>query len=51
MNVEYLPATEGARQELVLLHGWGSNRDIWRPLLVALRPWAYWNIVLDDSED
>jgi malonyl-CoA O-methyltransferase len=29
-----------------LLHGWGSNREIWRPLLVALRPWA--NITLLD---
>lgn len=43
---EYLPATGLARQELVLLHGWGCNRDIWRPLLVHLRPWA--NITLLD---
>jgi malonyl-CoA O-methyltransferase len=46
MKFEYLPATEDARQELVLLHGWGTNREIWRPLLVALRPWA--NITLLD---
>jgi malonyl-CoA O-methyltransferase len=46
LAIEYLPATKGAQQELVLLHGWGSNRDIWRPLLVALRPWA--NITLVD---
>jgi len=43
---EYLPATNGARHDLVLLHGWGSNREIWRPLLATLRPWA--NITLID---
>ena len=43
---EYLPALQGARQELVLLHGWGSNREIWRPLLAGLRSWA--NITLLD---
>ena len=43
---EYLPATRGARQELVLLHGWGSNREIWRPMLAAMRAWA--NISLLD---
>lgn len=37
---EYLPALEGARQEFVLLHGWGCNREIWRSLLVSLRPWS-----------
>ena len=46
LSFEYLPATGGARQELVLLHGWGSNREIWRSLLVPLRPWA--NITLVD---
>ena len=40
LHREYLPAIECARQQLVLLHGWGSNRDIWRPLLAGLRPWA-----------
>lgn len=43
---EYLPATGTSRQELVLLHGWGCNREIWRPLLTKLRPWA--NITLLD---
>ena len=43
---EYLPATHGVRHDLVLLHGWGSNREIWRPLLASLRPWA--NITLID---
>ena len=43
---EYLPATVAAEQELVLLHGWGSDRGIWRPLLPLLRPWA--NITLMD---
>lgn len=43
---EYLAATETARAELVLLHGWGSNRAVWRPLLATLRPWA--NITLLD---
>jgi malonyl-CoA O-methyltransferase len=37
---EYLPATKAPRQDLVLLHGWGCNRDVWRPLLAQLRPWA-----------
>lgn len=46
MQAEYLPASGAAQQELVLLHGWGSNREIWRPLLVHLRPWA--NITLLD---
>ena len=40
LSPEYLPATEGAQQELVLLHGWGSNCEIWRPLLASLRPWV-----------
>lgn len=30
----------------MLLHGWGCNREVWRPLLVTLRPWA--NITLLD---
>ncbi|MBP6724368.1 MAG: alpha/beta fold hydrolase, partial [Halioglobus sp.] len=46
LDPEYLSATGGAQQELVLLHGWGSNREIWRPLLACLRPWA--NITLLD---
>jgi malonyl-CoA O-methyltransferase len=46
LSFEYLPATRVARQELVLLHGWGSNREVWRPLLMELRPWA--NITLLD---
>jgi malonyl-CoA O-methyltransferase len=40
VNCEYLPATGQARQDLVLLHGWGSSTAIWRPLLVDLRPEA-----------
>lgn len=46
INREYLPATDSPRSELVLLHGWGCSRDIWRPLLASLRPWA--NITLLD---
>lgn len=46
VEYEYLPATGAAQQELVLLHGWGSNREVWRPLLVMLRPWA--NVTLLD---
>ena len=46
LSSEYLPATAAAEQELVLLHGWGSDRGIWRPLLPLLRPWA--NITLLD---
>jgi malonyl-CoA O-methyltransferase len=38
---EFLPATGGtAQQSLVLLHGWGSTREVWRPLLSTLRDWA-----------
>ncbi len=40
LRLEYLPATGAAQQHLVLLHGWGCTRDVWRPLLTALRPWA-----------
>lgn len=46
LSREYLPATRDARQELVLLHGWGCNRELWRPMLAAMRPWA--NISLLD---
>ncbi|MEM6579767.1 MAG: malonyl-ACP O-methyltransferase BioC [Pseudomonadota bacterium] len=37
---EVLPATSMSTVQLVLLHGWGSDREIWRPLLAHLRPWA-----------
>ncbi|MDZ7783121.1 MAG: malonyl-ACP O-methyltransferase BioC [Halioglobus sp.] len=37
---EYLPATGAARAELVLLHGWGGDREVWRRLLREIRPWA-----------
>ncbi|MEM1110783.1 MAG: malonyl-ACP O-methyltransferase BioC [Pseudomonadota bacterium] len=37
---EFLPATRSALSRLVLLHGWGCNREAFRPLLVQLRPWA-----------
>ena len=40
LQCDYLPATGNAQQELVLLHGWGSSREAWRPLLARLRPWA-----------
>jgi malonyl-CoA O-methyltransferase len=46
LPVEYLPASGAMQQELVLLHGWGCNREVWRPLLTLLRPWA--NITLLD---
>lgn len=46
LTTEYLPALGCARQELVLLHGWSSGRDVWRRLLVPLRSWA--NITLVD---
>jgi malonyl-CoA O-methyltransferase len=45
-GVEYLPASGVARQELLLLHGWGSDREVWRPLLAGLRDWA--NVTLVD---
>ena len=40
LALEYLPASGGSEQQLVLLHGWGSTREVWRPMLAALRPWA-----------
>ena len=40
MRAEFLPATLAARQHIVLLHGWGTGADVWRPLLARLRPWA-----------
>lgn len=43
---EFLPATLAPAQDIVLLHGWGSTREIWRPLLVHLRQWA--NVTLID---
>jgi malonyl-CoA O-methyltransferase len=46
LHYEYLPATDAAQQDLVLLHGWGCNLEVWRSLLVLLRPWA--NITLLD---
>ena len=46
LTTEYLPALGCARQELVLLHGWSSGREVWRRLLVPLRSWA--NITLVD---
>lgn len=43
---EFLPATGAATQEIVLLHGWGCDRAIWRPMLAYLRSWA--NVTLVD---
>jgi malonyl-CoA O-methyltransferase len=43
---EYLPASVETGQDLVLLHGWASNREIWRPMLACLRGWA--NVTLVD---
>lgn len=46
LQSEYLPANGTPRQDLVLLHGWGCNREVWRALLVHLRSWA--NVTLLD---
>ncbi len=46
MSMEYLPATAGSGPEIVLLHGWANNREVWRPLLARLRGWA--NVTLLD---
>lgn len=46
--IEYLPAKQAAAQDLVLLHGWGSDREFWRPLVRFLRPWA--NLTLVDIQ-
>lgn len=48
-SCEFLPAIAAPRQDLVLLHGWGSGIDVWRPLLARLRPWA--NVSLIDYSD
>lgn len=40
LQCEYLPATQQAQHHLVLLHGWGSGVEIWRPLVTLLRPGA-----------
>ena len=45
LQCEYLPATEQAQHDLVLLHGWGSGVEIWRPLLTLLRPGANLTLV------
>lgn len=37
---EILPATQTAAVQLVLLHGWGCDREIWRSMVACLRPWA-----------
>ncbi|MCP4465142.1 MAG: malonyl-ACP O-methyltransferase BioC [Halieaceae bacterium] len=42
---EYLPATERAQHNLVLLHGWGSGVEIWRPLVTLLRPEANLSLI------
>ncbi|MEH6589170.1 MAG: malonyl-ACP O-methyltransferase BioC [Halioglobus sp.] len=43
---EYLVANEAPGVNLVLLHGWSSSREIWRPLVANMRGWA--NITLID---
>lgn len=40
LNIERLYASGLARCDLVLLHGWASGSDCWRPLLPGLRRWA-----------
>ncbi len=40
MGSEMLPASGTPRTALVLLHGWGCNREVWRPLLAHVRHWA-----------
>ena len=46
LHSEYLPSCGEASLDLVLLHGWASSREIWRPLLAKLRDWA--NVTLID---
>jgi malonyl-CoA O-methyltransferase len=46
LDSEYLPARGEARQNLVLLHGWSSSSEVWRPLLAHVRNWA--NVTLVD---
>ncbi|CAA0094414.1 Malonyl-[acyl-carrier protein] O-methyltransferase [Zhongshania aliphaticivorans] len=43
---EYLAAHHSAAAELVLLHGWASDSDIWRSVIPSLR--QYFNITLID---
>ena len=37
---EYLPALNYSGQHIVLMHGWASSREVWRPLVAHLRSWA-----------
>lgn len=46
LQCEYLPASQLPQQNIVLLHGWGCSREIWRPLLSSMRSWA--NVTLVD---
>ena len=48
LNSEYLACTGQANSAptIVLLHGWASNREIWRSSLPYLRHWA--NVILID---
>jgi len=46
LHTEYLPASDEAVQDIVLLHGWASNMEIWRPLLAKIRSWT--NVTLID---
>ena len=40
ISAEYLPALNYSGQHIVLLHGWASSLEVWRPLVAHLRPWA-----------
>lgn len=46
MKSEYLPTVKGTDLEVVMLHGWASSREIWRPLCAEIHSWA--NITLID---
>ena len=46
LEIETLPASGTAEQNIVLLHGWAGDREIWRPVLRQLRSWA--NVTLVD---
>ncbi|MFT5484742.1 MAG: malonyl-CoA O-methyltransferase [Halieaceae bacterium] len=43
---EHLSCAKQSRQTLVLIHGWGFDRNVWRGCIPALRQWA--NLVLVD---
>lgn len=45
MNVERLYCLSDSQTELVLVHGWGSDRTVWRSAVPYLRRWAHLTLI------